>query len=1047
MKKLDYLVAAGLALVAAILYFASLAGYAYPGESARLLCIWQGLETVSATPYPLMSCFARLLGGGNLIAPVCGIALAALMYFNTVRFFRGRMNGENVQRFRIEGSMIAGVAATVVLMLSPAVRSAATHAEPRLFAAVWLLAAIGVFSLRGRWAAVAFPLLWGMGMADSPVFTVLAPAVLCAMWFKHPKHHRKAYAEMGLFVPLSLLAFWLTARSSGDFAATFDALVLGFKAWTNTPGWMWILFFTTIPFFVAIASSTVAFNNEPGWMQWIFHIGMGVTSILAVATPASPSSLMSDAGVLPVLSCVFAAFTAGYLAAYWFILAKARVRINESRDDKPVALKGRVFGIVALGVSAVVYGFTCLFNLFSFESGAGAFADLFAREIVKDLGAREWLVTDGTLDHHLKLVSGGRLNIVSLNRDLDNAYLKELSELVKAKNLGGEKNSELAMSLALGVLPFVQDWFVADPEVTGKVAIFGAPDLWYAAGLKPVPERLFFGGERAGARAGDEVVADLEGLLVALKAPEGWGSYQLRKVKNPLERKRLELRRHLGFVANNRGVYLQDRGRDDEAFAIYEKVLQKIDNDNICALFNLFELSRGGNARAVARRGEYDRRIKAIVEDKSRRYRLWSLSNYYGYIRSPEIFIRNGFAWARSGRPGEALSQISRAIDFIPTDRRSSILNMMAALYASEDDRAKSRRVYENVLAANSRDHDALIGMMRLSLLEGDSEAALGYLEQATAVGGEGRGAQIELAMVSLMKNELDAAKARLKAVVETGGDLRAWSLLAAVTMQQSDATKDEAAKQAFDRELEEEILPQMEKLSDNVNDYYVQTTKAFLMMRKGADGRRAARDAFLVAAKARPDIQATQDIVMSLDISLDDSVAAETHARDTLRRDRKNPLANYVMGSLALRKGNYEEAEAYLKKSADHQRPVVLAMNDLAEVYRRARRYPEAERYARLAIKAEPGLYVAYETLAAVIMDAGGDLAEAELNAAKACELSRVNGRQEDVRMLISLARVQLLGGNRQQARATLRKVESRRGELSAFEIGEYEELKKNAR
>ena len=1043
MKKLDYLVAAGLALVAAVLYFASTAAYAYPGESARLLCIWQGLETVSATPYPLMSFFARLLGGGNLIAPLCGVALAVLMYFNTVRFFRNRMNGENVQRFRIGGSMIAGVSAAVVLMLSPAVRSAATHAEPRLFAAVWLLAALGVFALRGRWAAVVFPLLWGMGMADSPVFTVLAPAMLAAMWFKHPKHHRKAYAEMGLFVPLALLAFYLTARSSGDFVATFDALVGSFRSWTRTPGWMWILFFATIPFFVAIASSTVAFNNEPGWMQWIFHIGMGITSILAVATPASPSSLMADAGVLPVLPCVFAAFTAGYLVSYWFILAKARVRINESRDDKPVALKGRVFGIVALGASAVVYGFTCLFNLFSFDAGAGAFADRFAREIVKDLGAREWLVTDGTLDHHLKLVSGGALNIVSLNRDLDDAYLKELSELVKAKNLGGEKNAELAMSLSLGVLPFVQDWFVADSEVTGKVAIFGAPELWYAASLKPVPDRLFFGGERASARAGDEI----DELLAVLEAPEGWGSYQLRKVKNPLERKRLELRRHLGFVANNRGVYLQDRGRDDEAFGIYEKVLQHIDNDNICALFNLFELSRGGNAKASARRGEYDRRIKAIVEDKSRRYRLWSLSNYYGYIRSPEIFIRNGFAWARSGRPGEALSQISRAIDFIPTDRRSSILNMMAALYASEDDRAKSRRVYEHVLADNEGDHDALIGMMRLSLLEGDSEAALGYLEKATAAGGDGQGAQIELAMVDLMKNQLDAAKARLKAVVENGGDLRAWSLLAAVTMQQSDAAKDEAAKQALDRELEETILPQMEKLSDNVNDYYVQTTRAFLLMRKGAEGRRAARDAFLVAAKARPDIQATQDIVMSLDISLDDPIAAETHARDTLRRDRKNALANYVMGSLALRKGNYEEAEAYLKKSADHQRPVVLAMNDLAEVYRRSRRYPEAERYARLAIQTEPSLYVAYETLAAVIMDAGGDLAEAERNAAKACELSRVNGRQEDVRMLISLARAQILGGNRPQGRATLRKVESRRGELSAFEIGEYEELKQNAR
>ena len=68
--------------------------------------------------------------------------------------------------------------------------------------------------------------------------------------------------------------------------------------------------------------------------------------------------------------------------------------------------------------------------------------------------------------------------------------------------------------------------------------------------------------------------------------------------------------------------------------------------------------------------------LKAIVDDTNRRYRLWALGNYYGYIRSPEIFIRLGFTWARSGRPGEALSQIRRAIDFIPTDNRRTVLNM-----------------------------------------------------------------------------------------------------------------------------------------------------------------------------------------------------------------------------------------------------------------------------------------------------------------------------------------------------------------------------------
>ena len=121
--------------------------------------------------------------------------------------------------------------------------------------------------------------------------------------------------------------------------------------------------------------------------------------------------------------------------------------------------------------------------------------------------------------------------------------------------------------------------------------------------------------------------------------------------------------------------------------------------------------------------------------------------------------------------------------------------------------------------------------------------------------------------------------------------------------------------------------------------------------------------------------------------------------------------------------------------------------MNDLAEVYRRKKWYDEAQRYARLAVKNEPTLYVAWETLGSVLMDAGGDLAEAQSCIEKACELSKVNGRAEDIRMVIALARVQIARGDSKTGKATLRRVQSRLGELSEYERKEYEELLKNAR
>ena len=132
--------------------------------------------------------------------------------------------------------------------------------------------------------------------------------------------------------------------------------------------------------------------------------------------------------------------------------------------------------------------------------------------------------------------------------------------------------------------------------------------------------------------------------------------------------------------------------------------------------------------------------------------------------------------------------------------------------------------------------------------------------------------------------------------------------------------------------------------------------------------------------------------------------------------------------------------------------KPVPLALNDLAEVLRRNKNFTDAEHYARKAVETSPKLYVAWETLGSILMDAKkgdkGALSEAEKCILKACELSRdEKGREADVRMLVALARVQAMRGDRSRARGTIRKVQARIGELSDFEKREFEELKKSVR
>lgn len=1058
-KGADWIITGALGVLAAVVYFLSMATYAFPGEGAHLTALWMGLDEATVNPNPCMAFFAKLLNCSNVLGPVCGTVSVMALYRLGSFFVRARINGEMMSSYAVPAGRIAGIVSALVFMFTPACREAFTHMSSFGFNVAWALliaSAVVAYAKSRAKAGWLFVVLAGvmtaLGMAGSPVFSALAVGYMFAVWAVADKRGGKAYGVSFGYLAVTIAVFFIYAPNAvGDFLEFMRGSFREAKGWVGVDHWLLIFTFSILPFIVSLYSSYKAYNEQSGLSLWLFHLAVSFVSVLAIATPLAPSELMRPYGILPVIPAAMTAFTAGYLIAYWWLQAAAKVRTNESIDSPPLAQRGRPLALAVLPVLISVYVISVLINVFSFDGDRGEFADRTAERLIADLGERTWLVSDGVLDDHLRIAaakSGRELNLICLQRDLDEKYLSRLSKMVEQKGVGGVNNRELSLSLSLGVLPFVQDWCAADKDIGSKLAIFGAPDLWYSAGLKPVAEFLFFGADEK--RQVDwSGWNEFDKLLHPPKGVEKWGSSKLAQVTDPVESLRLRLRRHCGLVANDRGVFLQDAGDSAGAFEMYDLVLSKIDADNICALFNEFEMARSGFPKAVEKKKEIEGELKKVIENKDRRYVLWKLSNFYGYIRNPDIFIRLGAGWARSGRPGDALSHIRRAIDFIPKDRRTSLLNMMAALYASDHDSQKSRETYAQVLEKDAENREALIGMMRLELLEGNSERAIEYLRRAAAAAGDDPRVAKELAMLHMMKNEIPQARSMLEKALDNEPDsLQTWSLFAAVVIQQHDAAKDDASKRRFIREIREKILPEMEKRASNPNDYHVNTTRAFLLMREGEENRRAARDAFVVAARERPDIAATQDIVLGLDISLNDTVEAERHARETLRRNRKAPLANYVMGSLALQKGNLEEAEMYLRKAADAAKPVVLAQNDLAEVYRRKKRFADAERYARAAIKTNPALYVAWETLGSVLMDAKGDLDEAEKCINKACSLSRsADGKEEDVRMLISLARVQVARGDKQRARMTIRKVQGRIKELSEFERTEFEEFVKSVR
>lgn len=1082
--------ALAVAAVAAGAYFLTMANYMFPGDSARLLVQWTGIDVLEFPEHPLWGYFVRLFGGvgelssiafrTNLLSLVCGVASAYLICRLMAFAVWQTVSHEACVRFSGAASVAAGAVASLVFVFSTAVWQSSTHLEYRIFDVLWALLSVRAVLLAADRPRLSLPVaaaagaLVGLGLVESPIFVPLSVVVFFAFLLVLVKNGKGLYGPAALFLLSAAVAFVVFlkvvaagfiatgAAAAADCSSAVDVFLRIFKdslreirAWFTRSGWLAVVALSVVPAVACVFAAKRGLNNDRRWSQYAFHVAMTLCVACATATQLAPESMLRPLGILPVATSTLVALVAGYLSAYWYLLARTPLPAVEFKQDgiDPAVRAGRKIAPV-LGVSMLaVLVLASLVNAFSCGRSRGAFADVCAREIVDSMGSRGWFVTDGTLDDHLRVAAaaaGKDISLICLQRDMNDAYLESLSELISRRGLkAGAAN--LKMSVRLGVLPFIQDWFSGDTNIVAEAAIFGVPDFWYMAERTPVPEKLFFGGA-ASAKA-------VDGRAVAREFADFWGrmastlwternregSRNIARCDDPVESLRLQLRRHVGFIGNNLGVFLQDCGLDEEAFATYELVLGTIDPDNVSALFNEFEMARVGKKCAAAKRLEIERKLKAMVDDPKRRYVLWSLSRYYGYIRNPEIFARMGYAWARSGQTGNAIAQVRRAIDFVSADRQASLLNMMAAIYASGNQLKKSREVYEQVLASDSRNREALMGMARLALQSGAESEARSYLEKASkAAGAESSG--IEMAMLLLMNNDLDRARMEMQKVTDMHPrNLQAWALLAGVLMQQADQAKGEAARAGVMAELENTILPKMESLARDPRDYFVQMTRGLVYMRKGASFRKQARDALVIASMSRPDVSVAGDMILGLDIELDDGEAAERHARMVLRRDRHNRLANYVMGSLRLKEGDYSTAETYLRLSVDDESPIAAALNDLAEVLRRLQRYDEAEAFARRAVKAQPTLYVAWETLGSSLLDQGKDLDEAEKCVEKAIQLAKSELKVEDIRMQITLARVQIAKGSLDRARVTLKQLRRRSAELSNYDRDQLETLSKS--
>ena len=1109
-RKIDWFISLGIALVSCLFYSLATVNCAAAGIEANVLVNWLGLDSQTYNQFALAGFFVKMVGFSSLFASLTG-ALAILCVYHLVTFFLHLSFGQySLESQKILTSRIGAISASVIFAFTPCVFDSSTHIGPALFDALWAMLAIVVLILCVKvqkkllWL---FPLLSGVlisiGVADTVAFLLLVPFCGVLTWILAQKSGGRGYIACGFFVLGLLIAFPFAISIIGNFNEFVGAQKALFKEEFSNPMSFGALILAVVLFLASLFSSATVFSSGKisGFITKIFYFIMSGFAVFAVSSSFSVSKNLGVSGYQPVFIAALVASMVGFLIAYWWALAHMTVMTEHNNSEelaKACSSQIKIGRVAGLSLSLIIVLVMVINLVVDVDLNGVKALEEISRNVVSSMGGRTWIVTDGVIDDGVRIAASRqrvKLHIVSLVREKDKSYLENLAKIVLEEKLGGEKLSkELAEILVKDngverqrLLPFIEHWFRNDPEVSKKVVVWGAPHLWMNVEKGSLPELYFFTCEEPSRKIGDWL-AYWSSVKDILSVPEGWGSYRLGMFKDKAKKEvvfsreynRRNLRRHIGLLATCQGNYhhfnglkffedgkaVEAQAEFEKAFSLYELVLNEIDPDNLAALINEELLaSKNGFKKALDKHKVIKQALEVVYKDPSRRYDPVQLSLLYGTVCDPNFMFSYGQALiSRRGQYAHGVFQIRRAIDLIPAEqRRLAELNILAHYFSegSEAHKLKARNIYLDELKSDPGNKMALFRLSNLEALDGNIAKAQEYLERAL----KGVEADInyakQVAQLCLLKNDLRGAENALRKAIDSNPkDIHAWSLLTHVLIRDIDnmgevkpGTKRAERKDALFNEIESDILPAIEAIAKESlsvdNDVVYRSTKALFLIRKGGvDNIRTARDSFDEVSKTQRVSSRTGDMILSLDMQLNDKEHALEKAKNILSANPSDPMANYIMGSLCLQNGDNVTAEQHLRKATTGKRTVPLAYNDLAEVLRRRGAFEEAEKVAREAVAIMPKLYVAWETLGSILMGAGKSFEEAEKYIEKACELSKdEQGGAADVRMLISLARVQIKRGQMLRAKGTMRVVQSRMKELTEYERKEFEELMKSVK
>ena len=1029
--------------MAFVVYLATMSGGACPGTSADIVVRYAGILPRMTPDFPLWTVLAGFVSslpfGGdvafrlNLLNAICGALGVALMFRVMTDLVWDQIFIEKANAVRSAvAARLAGAASALFLAFSVPFWTAATRAQPIGFHVLLLLVLTKLLIQYGRRSSnvrlCVLAFLYGVGVVEFSTLILLAPVflagVLFVMWRDEQRLLVKplVLAAVSALLGLSLyvLTAWLFYGSVGYEIRGYESFfkVLWFmwrdQVWTITRGvpkvgWLILVFMNVVPALTVLTIARRALNDEKDWAFYLLHVILTGLAIAVVFNVRFSPWVMTKASRLQVTPYVLQGGVFGYLAAYWFLFPSGWW----SGSDWSVQLFVRRW--LGSALAAVMFGLALwapFRNVTHTDASGCDFINAYADEVVSSLDGREWLVTDGMLDNHILIAAHNRhvpvtcLNLRAGQSRIYQNYIKTLFEEPRYQNLAD-----------IGLLALLQEWMMTDPDITQKLALMTEPDLWIGTQHVVVPNgTLFFGAKDASSlsagaihEANKVLRAQVEGVLPPVvdddeEPADAWGFY------------RKELRRHTAMVANNTGVLMQELATPELAFASYTAA-RRIDENNVSALLNQSAMVSGGYESDMA--ADVRDAVRKLVDGMEQKYRVWSLSRYYGYIHAPEMFSHWGWSWARSGQPGIAIAGLRKALEVADPTRKAAVQSVLAGIYLEEGQDEKSELLLKELLEREgSNKAPTLIALAGIARRDGRLDEARDLLNQATTEGGDKTALTLEWVRLSIAAGDLDQARISLeKHLQDDRTSMAVWAVLADVLLAQKDSEGL--------RDWRERIV------GVRNSDGLVSAVEAQVALRER--DLVMAREHLDRAIRFMPRNIRMRELMLRLDAMEGFDDEARGHAKQLLAIDNDNALGHYIIGSLQYRNGDLELAEDSFRKSLERDR-LPEALNDLAwVVFEQRKDAVEAEALVREALAKNKKVANAWDTLGVILMRQG-KLEEAEKALSEAIKLSRRNPA-----IFLHSAELLFEQGNKKEAKAICEQLLTQR---DAFPVSLQEEL-----